>query len=177
MEERYDVTSSDEEKCKRLKTIVRPQHGTHAVFAKAEPFSETTQRDACLSLPLVSQFRNEKWTTRQKNSPGERMAGQRRWGLGKTSEDDKKPRAGQRERERERATEGKKGAGVRKTLIAVYSGFCLGKTINNYTFFPTVSLPFWPAFIAFGAGLCKFCVPQKRFSSEKRGMKSRPPFY
>ena len=75
-----------------------------------------------LSFSLSFSSSKRKWTIRGK-------------GLGKTSEDDKNrgsSRKGQ-------IASGQKDGGVRKTLIAVYSAFCLGKTINNYTFFPTVS--------------------------------------
>ena len=98
------------------------EHRGGRIFLKLRTKGVSLFLSLSLSFSLSFSSSKRKWTIRGK-------------GLGKTSEDDKNrgsSRKGQ-------IASGQKDGGVRKTLIAVYSAFCLGKTINNYTFFPTVS--------------------------------------
>ena len=59
--------------------------------------------------------------------------------VSKTMEKKKKKKKKKRVAGERRTSEERRSG---KTLIAVYSVLCLGKTINNYTFFPTVSSGF-----------------------------------
>lgn len=66
--------------------------------------------------------------------------------MGKVSKTMEKKRKKKRKKKKKKRVAGERRTSEErrsgKTLIAVYSVLCLGKTINNYTFFPTVSSGF-----------------------------------